>query len=108
MKTRIVTDIKKVQHASFFYHNQVGITVSIKPRCQSVNGLCFQKDELAFFHYLYPGETCLERATRLGILDVWTPAVVFTFAANHTIKYEGKKAIDMWKAWNKYIFKKTK
>ena len=108
MNTRTVIDIKKVQHASFIYRNQSGLIADTMPKSPSVNGEHIEPNLVAGYHMEYPGETMVERALRLGIIDRWTPVVVFTFAANHNVTYTGKKATDMWKAWNKYIFKDKK
>lgn len=106
MKTKIVVDIKKVQYASFYYKNQAGQKRTILSRYPTVYSVPIQEGELAAYHTLYPGETLLERAKRLDIIDVWIPVVVLQFAANHSVTYTGKKAKDIWKAWQSYIFGK--
>jgi len=103
---RTVLDLGKVQYASFFYRNQEGSVFYTKPKAPTVRGQVVG-DEIAHFHPLYPGETMLERAKRMDILDRWTPVCVLQLTANHYITYTGKKAVSIWKAWREKIYGPT-
>ena len=102
----IVIDLKKVQFGLLTYVNQYGLQVNKLPKQPTVNGLLINPNEVAAYHNLYPGELMIERARRLDILDKWTPVVNFQFSANHSVRYTGKKALKMWKAWNSMIYGK--
>lgn len=95
---KTVLDLNKVQHGTFMYINQYGDTLSCIFGYPSVRG-AIVKDEFAAYHPDYPGETMLERAKRLDLIDEWMPVVHFQLTANHRIVYTGKKATTMWKLW---------
>ena len=65
-------------------------------------------DEPAMPHELYPGETMLERARRLDLIDRWQPVVYVKQPCNHGLLYEGRCALEIWKAWNARVFGKRK
>lgn len=100
---RTVVDLGKVQYASFFWCNQYGIQFYIKPKGPTVRGELVG-NEMAHYHTDYPGETMLERAKRLDILDRWRSVCLLQLTANHRIMYTGNKAKSIWKEWNKRIF----
>lgn len=104
---RIVCDLNKVQWAEFSYINQHGHKTFFKPVRYSVYGVTYDKDELALYHADYPKETVIQRATRLGILDVWTPQIILKFSANETLVYTGEKAISIHKTWCAKIYGKS-
>lgn len=107
LNNKIVVDLNKVQFGSVHYVNQYGDIKQKKPDYPTVYG----KEvvyEYAAYHPDFPGETMLQRAVRLDILDKWTPICIFQLSANHTLTYTGEKAISMWKAFNIKIFKKNK
>ena len=104
---RIVCDLNKVQWAEFSYVNQHGHKTFFKPIHQHVYGVAYYDNELAFYHADYPGETVIQRATRLGILDVWTPQIILKFSANETLIYTGDKAISIHKTWCAKIYGKS-
>ena len=108
MNSQVTIDLKKVQYATLHYVNQFGLSYPYLPKRPSVNGMYISDKEMAAYHNLYPGETMLERARRLEILDRWKPVVTFQFAANHTVQFKGNKAKSMWKAWQSHIFGKKK
>ncbi len=103
---RIIVDINKCQWARFFYRNQYGQTSNIKPHWHTVRNEIFTVNELALHHPLYAGETMLERAKRLKLVDRWVPEIIFKLTAHECITYTGQKAVDMDKAWKAKIFKK--
>lgn len=105
---RIVLDLSKAQFASMWYVNQEGSISFKKPPEQTVRARLVHVTEPAAPHPDYPGETMIERARRLNIIDIWQPVCTFQLTANHNVTYTGKKAIVMWKAWNERIFNKKK
>lgn len=104
---RIVCDLNKVQWAEFSYVNQHGHKTFFKPVRYSVYGMAYYDNELAFYHADYLGETVIQRAIRLGILDVWTPQIILKFSANETLVYTGEKAISINKIWCSKIYGKS-
>lgn len=122
INNRIVLDLSKVQHGSFWYVNQEGQVrrqlpiwsrKTITKGTESGEAITVHNQlvigwELAAPHPDYPGETLLERACRLDIIDIWKPVCTFQLTANHNVTYTGKKAIVMWKTWNERIFNKKK
>lgn len=103
MSNHIVLDLGKVQYASFYYRNQFGQVRRTKPK-YSVNGVRFKPSDIA--HTVGEPMSLLELAKVNDVLDRWTPVIRFQLTANHTLKYTGKKAIAMWKAWRGKVFKK--
>lgn len=103
-----VLDLNKVQYGTLWWRNGLGAKLPHKPKCPTVNGCEFDLEALAAPLPQYEGETMLERATRLDLLDAWTPVVTFQLTANHSICYVGKKAINMWKAWQSHVFARKK
>ena len=101
---KILIDLNKVQWASLIYRNQEGITRSEKPKHPSAHGTTFDADAYAYPHHDYPKETMIERARRLDILDVWTPILIIQLSSNHSLRYSGKQALSLWKAWQGKIF----
>jgi len=105
---RKIVDLKKVQWAEYFYENQEGLGKREKPSGPTVRGMPVGK-EIAHYHLDYPGETMIERARRLDILDKWKPVCVMQLQANRTLRFVGEKAIKMFKAYQARIYgKKTK
>lgn len=99
-----IVDLNKVQWASLHYKNDKGNILGGKPPRNTVHGIAFDDTAFAYPHVEYPLETCLERAKRLEILDVWTPVLVLQVQCNRTIRYTGPKAISVWKAWRAKVF----
>lgn len=75
-----------------------------KPKEPTANGQPFDPEARAFFHPDYPGETMGERGRRLGIIDEWIPELSLTYSSNHTLKFEGERALKIWDAWRAKIF----
>lgn len=97
-------DIKKVRYAWFYYMNQDGSKCSVKPRKPSVHGVFFDENERALAHDLYPDELAIDRAKRLGILDVWFPVLKCELAAHRTLTFTGDKALKLWDIWKGRIY----
>lgn len=98
-----VVDLKKVQWAKFFYENQEGLRRSQYMQQPSVRGILIAEG-YAYPYPDYPLETNLERATRLGILDIWEPVCLMQLQANRILHFTGDKAKKMWRAWNTRIY----
>lgn len=105
---KILVDINKCQWAKFYYRNQYGQTSPVLPMFQSVRGEYVSSKDLALFHPLYPGESMLERAYRLELIDSWQPEITFKLTANECLVYTGDKAISMNELWKAKIFGKKK
>jgi hypothetical protein len=102
----VVLDLRKVQWGVLDWQNQDGLIRKTCPTHKTVNGAEFEPSAPAGKLDAYPGETMLERAIRLDLLDVWKPVVTFQLAANHNVIYHGKKALSMWRVWQSRIFGK--
>jgi hypothetical protein len=102
---KTLLDFSKVQHASYFWINQHGQTRHDHPNFQTARGEKIT-DELALFHPLFPGETMLQRANRLNLIDFWTPMAIFQLTANHRITYSGSVAQKIWRAYVARLMKK--
>lgn len=100
--TQRTVDFNKVQWADFWYVQQEGITSRTQPTGHTVRGV--SPDGWAAYHPDYPGETMLDRARRLGILDIWTPRCKLTINANKSLHYHGTAAVNIWKAYNAHIY----
>jgi len=88
-----VLDLNKCQHATFGYVNEYKHWRRYKPiatRCGSN----------------VPPELVNEQNKH--VLDTWIPCIDFQLTANHSIRYTGKKAIALKKAWDSKIFKNHK
>lgn len=106
MKTQRTIDLKKVNQCDFFYRNQDGNILRISTTRKTVHGIPFEPHTLAMPHIDYPLENCLERATRLGILDKWIPICILKFTKYDIVEYKGQKAIDMKNSYNAHIYGK--
>ena len=96
-------DMGKVLHMTFWWTNQEAMRVRTKPKGFTARGRPVG-DEPAMPHELYPGETMLERARRLDLIDHWRPVVYVKQPCNHGLMYEGRRALEIWKAWNARVF----
>lgn len=104
MKPQRTINFDKVQWADYWYVNQCGETKRCKPTEPTVHGIPVG-NRMAPWHHQYPFETMLERATRLGILDKWTPRCRLVISANRELTYTGLQAAKMWQRYNNYIYK---
>lgn len=102
INNHVVVDLNKVQEGWFYYRNQYGQTSCLKPKF-SVHGVKHNPEEL---HVFYKQLTLKQYADQQKLTDVWTPEVKFRLSANHDRVFTGKKAVTMWKEWNRKIFKK--
>lgn len=107
---KIVLDLNKVQFAFYYWVNQYGNYMYHEPNDNSiyVQGTFVNGHEIAAYHPSYPGETMLERAKRLDIIDAWVPTCLMQLTANHSVIFTGKKATTMWKMWCAKIIKRKK
>lgn len=105
---RIVVDLAKVQWANYYYRNQHGETRPIKPYDPTVYGQKVSHTERAMWHPDYPQELAIDRAKRLGLIDVWTPELKLKLTASEYLIYTGAKASSIYKEWNARIFGKRK
>lgn len=102
-----VVDIAKVAYTHFYYTNiEDTLHLKTKPKYPTVAGSTFDTHAYAIPWLLeYPLETNLERAFRLGILDIWTPCCVVQLTNSHSLRYTGPKAIAIDKAFRAKVFK---
>ena len=103
MSTQLVVDFKSISHAKLWYTNQFGETVRCKPRVPTVHGQPFPNTKLACLPD-QPPETWLERAIRLDVLDRWTTHCALQLRNNHSLRFVGNKAKEMYKAYSKHIY----
>lgn len=106
LNTQLTIDLNSVSYISFYYLSQFGSVRRTKPKLPSARGVGFKPDEYAPAHTKYPKETMLERATRLGCLDVWTPVCIYQFRNNHSIRFSGEAAIKRKNQYNEHIYNK--
>lgn len=104
MNPQRTIDLRAVAYSEFFWRNQFGETRRCKPRYPTRHGE--KAGELFAYPYLmdFPGETVLERSARLGLLDEWTPVCIYQFRNNHSLRFEGKKALEKHKQYNAHIY----
>lgn len=101
-------DLNKAISVTLWYENQCGDTKFSKPSTYSTNGISFEPSDYAYSHPEFLQETCLERARRLNILDIWTPKIKVTFSASRSSRFSGDRALRIWEKWNAKIFGKKK
>lgn len=99
---RIIVDLNKVQFAKFYYKNQFGNTLDLKPTYPTSMGLEYKPDN----KHCYMDLTMEEYAVRFKLKDKWVPHVYLQLSANHKLVYSGPKAQSIYKEWNKRIFNK--
>lgn len=100
-------DLKKVQWCDYYWINGKGDTRRTKPQFDTVNDSPVSNVAIAYpLLQESPHETMLERAKRLGILDVWKPVCRIHITANRCLTYTGEKATKFWQAYNAHIYKK--
>src|ERR1700722_5869862 len=100
----ITLDLRKIIYVSLIYKNACGNIRTHKPKEPSVHGIVFEPDEYAFYHTDYPLETNMERALRLGILDIWIPYAHIRAQGGVRLNYYGEDALKFWKRWNAHIY----
>jgi hypothetical protein len=98
----IVVDLNKVQFASFYYRNQYGNVRKLKPRKMTVHGALVSP----FDTHVTEKIPMTKYAEKYQLVDVWMPVLRLQLTANHSLKYTGKKAISIWKEWQRRIFKR--
>lgn len=104
---RIVCDLKRVNHARLYWENQRGNKRALKPTLPTAFNEEFNPtDRVWTSDHERNGETLIERARELDILDVWFPVCKLQFNNTHALEYTGEKAINIWNAWKERIFKK--
>ena len=109
MTRQVIFDITKVSYCSLVYINQSGSIRSHKPTKPSVYGEELEKpNDYARYYHDFPSETLIERATRLGVLDVWEPTLTLQFSNTHCLTFKGAKALSLWETWCGYIFSRNK
>lgn len=99
--------MKKVQWATYHWINGKGDERPYKPSLPTVNNEPISAKALAWpYDLAFPGELAVEKAKRLGILDVWKPVCRLHITANRTLTFVGERATRMWRAYNEYIYNK--
>lgn len=101
--SQIVIQLKRAAAATLCYRNQLGVTVSHKPRVPTVNG-----QPLTGQKCMGSEETDLQRARRTHRLDLWREVVHVQFTATKSRTFYGSRAKEIWKAWCASVFGKTK
>lgn len=108
MDKQILVNFKAVRYATFYYVNQ-SHTYKRRtlPKYPTTNGSeLIDPNGEAFPHTDYPNETNLQRASRLNLVDIWTPVCELEFAAHRKLKFIGEEAVKMWKSYRAYIYGK--
>lgn len=101
----IVVDLGKVAYASLVYRSHSSGNYyfkASKPTKPTVKGLEVDSKALRY----QSSETMLSYAMRRGLLDTWVPVLKLQLSNNHSLIYEGEKALSIWGEWRKEIFKK--
>jgi len=106
MSVQQTVDLTKVQYAKYFYQNQFGDRLRLKPKKPTSHAVAFNPDAICVGSKLRPPETMMEYAKHHNLLDVWKPILLLQFASNHSLRYAGDKAERIWKEFNRRIFKK--
>ena len=94
VNTQLTVDFRAVSHAKYFYVNQWGEQIRCLPTKPSVHG-AVQTD---------PSRIAL--AEKLGIIDSWTAHCVLQLRNNHSLRFVGAKAKQMFAAYNAHIYGK--
>ena len=94
--TQRTTRIKAVNHATFSWRNQFGMVIAKKPRKPTVHGVLIEtlKSE------------CRERAMKCQ--DIWTPVVRLYLSMARVIRYEGKRAVEIWRTYCAEVYGSNK
>ena len=104
-----VFSFNKVAYITLIWRTKDGIYERHKkPDYDTVHGHAFDSFELAPYLEGYELETLDSRARRLDIIDVWIPRITVHFTANKTLTFSGKRALNIWQAWQAKIFSKKK
>jgi len=103
--TQTTIDLRAVAYSQLWYVNQFGETSRKLPRNPTVHGRAIP-DELAPAWQGFDGETMLERAKRLRLVDRWTAVGNYSFRNNHSMTFRGKKAKQKHKEYGAHIYEK--
>lgn len=107
-------DVTTILRAHFYYRNsENNCHRETLPEHPTIHGteMPDMDKEPAPFNHDYPGETLLEKARRLDLLDTWTPVLLCRRKTKHsyeTVTFEGELAEKMWSGYRAWRFGKTK
>lgn len=100
MKT--VFSFDRVSYVSFYYRDRFNSChVTRLPSGPTVNGSLVALDDVGL-----DGRRMIEIAKERNLLDEWIPIVVVQLSNNHSLKYEGERAKEIWKTWCAMQFKR--
>jgi len=110
MKTNFILDFQKVIWARLYWRSQEGIILTQCPEAPTVYGRTIDcPNDFAYpLNHDFPSETRLERARRLDIFDTWTIFCEMHSYCLETFKWEGKRAIDMYQAYCRFVMSRNK
>lgn len=97
----IIPNLSHIQHARLVWVNQYGQHLDYDSSFPTVRLAVVSPEELAYPHPLYPGESELQRAGRLGLLDVWTPVLYMKVSSSNYLVYSEERALSLWEEWKK-------
>lgn len=102
MKT--VFDWSKISYVSFYYRDHLNtMHITRLPRSPTVNGSSVSVDSVGL-----DGRRMIDIAKERNLLDEWIPVVKVSLSNNHSLKYEGERAKEIWKAWCAKQFSKKR
>ena len=109
MSTNTLPNLHKVSHVFTWWDNGRGVQCKKEPQHPSANGMPIQSiHSLAMWHPLFPDETELERAIRLGILDTWYFVCELIMNNGHKLVYKGEAAVKIYDSYKGIVFSKKK
>lgn len=100
-----ILDFHKIIWAKQYWRNQEGSRTVGQPSSPTIYGeYIVEPDEYARpYDIAFPGETRLERARRLDLIDRWIPICEMRTYCRELIRWEGQQALDMYRAYCAFL-----
>ena len=100
-------NLRKAHAARIWWENQHGMKAFKKPAVPTVHGKAFDCDALAARlpeAPVHADETMMERASRRGLLDVWTAVCRVDFNSRVREFFRGDEAEKIYNAWKGVVY----
>ncbi len=108
MSHSTLLNLRHVTHTFTWWDNGRGVQCKKIPPTPTANGCLIVPNFRAYPHPLFPNETELERAKRLGILDQWTFVVEFILHKGHKLTFKGEKAQELYNIYKGVVYNRSK
>jgi len=97
-------NLKKVIYAKVYYTNQCGEVTFKLPTTPTVHLRPVSDSEMMCATKLFPVESSLARATKLGNLDRWKINLLLKFSAHSSLHFVGAEAEKLFNSYKGVVY----